>query len=256
MSNTKVSDINKTAQDEYSRVVKELDSNIPAEAVSKRRGNAGTTLSYLEGHYVIDRMNKVIGQGNWAYEIVDQKIVYEGVLKDHYNNDKFHVSYLATVKLSVEFGAGPVSKRVYFTDVGYGNGVDKTNPGAAHELAAKESVTDALKRCIKNLGQSMGLALYDKEQKNVSDTEEVLPKAKASTKKPKKTPPKSDPKKLRETLTKRFKILRTKQALTDEARETYLKESFGVTKVAELKETDIPKVLDYIDNNYKNMLGA
>jgi recombination DNA repair RAD52 pathway protein len=56
-----------------------------------------------------------------------------------------------------------------YGDVGYGDGSDKTNPGKAHELAAKEAVTDALKRCAKNLGMSMGLALYDKTQENVDE---------------------------------------------------------------------------------------
>jgi hypothetical protein len=33
-------------------------------------------------------------------------------------------------------------------------------------------VTDAVKRCAKNLGMSLGLALYDKSQENVDDGEE------------------------------------------------------------------------------------
>ena len=41
-----------------------------------------------------------------------------------------------------------------------------------YNTKAKEAVTDALKRAAKNLGMSMGLALYDKEQVNVDDGEE------------------------------------------------------------------------------------
>jgi recombination DNA repair RAD52 pathway protein len=33
----------------------------------------------------------------------------------------------------------------------------------------KEAVTDGIKRCAKNLGMSMGLALYDKTQENVDE---------------------------------------------------------------------------------------
>jgi DNA repair and recombination protein RAD52 len=144
----------------YENIVQELDSKIPRDVISTREGGGGRKLSYLEGHYVIDRLNKVIGIGNWAYTS-DVIKVFEGE-----QNGKFSTSYIGKVRLVCTLPGGVQTE---FTDVGYGDGTDPRSPGKAHELAVKEAVTDALKRCAKNLGMSMGLALYSKEQENVDD---------------------------------------------------------------------------------------
>lgn len=140
-----------------SETKQKLDANIPREVVSTRT-QAGFEISYLETWYVIDRLNQVLGQGNWSYQTINTTKVYEGKV-----NDKHSVSYTATVIL----GAFVDGKHTQFSDVGYGDGFDKNSPGKAHELAIKEAVSDAVKRCAKNLGRSMGLALYDKTQEYV-----------------------------------------------------------------------------------------
>lgn len=143
----------------------ELDAPIPRSAVSQRSGGGGKSLSYLQGHYVIDRLNKTFGPLGWATDIKSLEKLFEGKV-----DDKYYVSYGATVRLVVQ---GPDGKATEHTDVGYGDGSDR-HPGKPYELARKEAITDALKRCAKNLGQSMGLALYDKDQPNVVD-DEALP---------------------------------------------------------------------------------
>lgn len=147
----------------YEQVVQELDAKIPRDCISSREGGGRSKLSYLEGHYVIDRLNKVLGQGNWAYS-AEANLVHT----DTANNS---VHYLAKVRLVVDLPGEPERKRVTteFVDYGYGDGKDKYSIGKAHELAVKESVTDGIKRCAKNLGMSMGLALYNKTQENVED---------------------------------------------------------------------------------------
>lgn len=145
----------------YEELVIELDSKIPRDMVQERDGGGGRKLSYLPGHYVIDRLNKVIGQGNWSYDS-EITLLHSGLV-----GDKHSVHYSAKVSLQVELAG----KTTSFTDYGYGDGLDKYNPGKAHELALKESITDGIKRCAKNLGMSMGLALYSKEQENVDDGE-------------------------------------------------------------------------------------
>jgi DNA recombination protein Rad52 len=142
---------------------KKLDEKIPRSAVSLRDGGGPKKLSYLEGWYVIARLNEVLGQGNWEYRTQTLQLVHSGEV-----NGKQTVHYLATVLLAANINGNMVT----FTDVGYGDGSDKYNIGKAHELAAKEAVTDAVKRCAKNLGMSLGLALYDKSQENVDDGEE------------------------------------------------------------------------------------
>lgn len=152
------------------RIRQELDAKIPRDVVKQRDGGGGRSLSYLEGHYVINRLNEVLGQGNWEYDTEEMRLVYEGKITNNYGKQIFTCHYVSKVRLAV-FGLNDEDVRYgrSFSDYGYGDGTDKSNPGKAHELAVKEAVTDAIKRCAKNLGMSMGLALYSKDQENVTD---------------------------------------------------------------------------------------
>lgn len=142
----------------YEAVVKDLNQNIPSDVISKREAGNGMKLDYLEGWYVINRLNETLGIGNWAYTS-NANVVFQGEI-----NGRFATSYIASVRLVAELPGGVKTE---FTDYGYGDGFDKTSPGKAHELAVKEAVTDGLKRAAKNLGLSMGLALYDKSREFV-----------------------------------------------------------------------------------------
>jgi len=169
----------------YENVVERLNESIPRDVIKERDGGGNRKLSYLEGHYVINRLNKVLGVGNWATQIIETKCVYSGMVLDSYGKEKQSASYTARVRLVVEF---PNGKRTEFEDVGFGNGFDKADPGKPHELATKEAITDAIKRCAKNLGSSMGLALYDKEQTKITDTPVVEAKVTPITTKTVVTP--------------------------------------------------------------------
>jgi len=147
----------------------ELSGPIPRSAVSERQGPGGRSLSYLQAHYVIDRMNKVFGALNWSSNTIEVTCVHRGEIES-YGKKKHTAHYLARVQIEVQAkGADGQVYRTSHVGTGYGDGDDAQNPGKAHELAMKEAESDALKRAIKNLGQSMGLALYDKEQSNVAD---------------------------------------------------------------------------------------
>jgi DNA recombination protein Rad52 len=148
-------------------VRKRLDEKIPRSAVALRDGGGPKKLSYLEGWYVIARLNEVLGQGNWDYNTEEMKLVHSGE-----TNGKQTVHYIAKVCLTVHGLRSNNGYGITFSDYGYGDGSDKCNIGKAHELAVKEAVTDGLKRCAKNLGMSLGLALYDKTQENVDDGKE------------------------------------------------------------------------------------
>jgi hypothetical protein len=50
---------------------------------------------------------------------------------------------------------------------GAGHGID-VDLGQAHESAIKEAETDAMKRALMTFGNPFGLALYDKQQRQVS----------------------------------------------------------------------------------------
>lgn len=152
------------------QVRQELNAKLSSEDVSEREGGNGRTLSYVSSYYVIDRLNQILGQGNWSYDTEEMRLVHSGA-EEAYGKTKFVAHYIAKVHLIATIG----DKVAQFSDYGYGDGTDKGSAGKAHELAAKEAATDGLKRCAKNLGMKLGLALYEKEQSNVED--EPAPKA-------------------------------------------------------------------------------
>lgn len=147
------------AEKERSKLVEQLEAKIPRSVISKRDGGGGRKLDYLEGWYVIDRMNQIFGVGGWSYVTDEMRLVHQGEV------DGKHVAHYVA-KITVR-AAGTA-----FSDFGYGDGTDKYNPGKAHELAVKEAVTDAIKRACKNFGKSMGLALYDKTREFVDEEEQ------------------------------------------------------------------------------------
>jgi hypothetical protein len=83
-----------------------------------------------------------------------------------------HCAYIAKVRVSVLAGEEQIVRE------GTGAGYSAAGSLAeAHALAAKEAETDATKRALSTFGNPFGLALYDREQKNVR-------RAKAPTAKP------------------------------------------------------------------------
>lgn len=154
-----------------------LDADIPRSVIEQREGGGAKKLSYLPGWHVINEMNKIFGPDGWSYDVTELRCVHSGEMAGKYGAIQ-SASYVATVALFVQFPGAEQAKRL--TDVGFGNGTDKLDPGKPHELATKEAVTDAIKRCAKSLGMSLGLALYTKSDVYIEDA----PKAAAQAPKP------------------------------------------------------------------------
>ncbi len=134
---------------------------MPREHVATREGGGGKSLSYIEGHLVMREMNEIFGPGGWSYECeATQVAAAEGVGKS--GKPQWRVTYTSRCVLVVG------SCRI--ADYGAGHGID-ADFGAAIESAIKEAATDSLKRCCKTLGDRLGLALYDKQQRNVADAQ-------------------------------------------------------------------------------------
>ena len=131
-------------------LTQELDSN---RIKTREKGNIN--LSYIEGFDVIDTANKVFGFGNWSYTIskLDQ------VSQELNQNQNNVVCYKAVVQIQIH--NSDHSQSVNRQDVGFGTGVAKSLADA-HEGAAKEAVTDAIKRCFRSFGNQFGNSLYDK----------------------------------------------------------------------------------------------
>ena len=132
----------------------------------KTRDKGNISLSYIEGHDVIETANKVFGFGNWSYLI--SKL--EQVSQEQNHNQNFVVCYKAVVKLIVKDDNH--SKSIFRQDVGFGSGVAKTLSDS-HENAGKEAVTDALKRAMRSFGNQFGNSLYDKTKNHQANNESI-----------------------------------------------------------------------------------
>ena len=131
-------------------LTQELDSN---RIKTREKGNIN--LSYIEGFDVIDTANKVFGFGNWSYLISKLDQVSQEVNQNQNNV----VCYKAVVQIQIHNTNHTLD--VNRQDVGFGTGVAKSLADA-HEGAAKEAVTDAIKRCFRSFGNQFGNSLYDK----------------------------------------------------------------------------------------------
>lgn len=138
-----------------------LNADLPADAVKKRKGGSNKDLSFVEGWWVIDRLNAILGPAGWSYDCTLTE-THRELGKNDKNDPQWQVSHLAKCVLKV--GDCTIG------DYGAGNGNERSLAGAL-EKSAKEACTDALKRCAKSLGRSLGLALYDKEQEHVGGAE-------------------------------------------------------------------------------------
>ncbi|KIM05734.1 MAG: DNA repair protein Rad52 [Sulfurovum sp. PC08-66] len=125
----------------------------------KNRSKANVALSYLEGFDVIDTANKVFGFGNWSYSVS----TLEQVSQESNTNQNVVICYKAVVRLTIYDQTH--TKHISREDVGFGTGVAKTLADA-YESAAKEAVTDAIKRCFRSFGNQFGNSLYDKSRNN------------------------------------------------------------------------------------------
>lgn len=132
------------------------------------RQQSGRSLSYIEGWHAIAEANRIFGFAMWDRETVDLRVVAERertIGKPPYEKPGWGVSYLARVKITV---STPDGNHIVREGVGNGHGID-ADLGLAHESAAKEAETDAMKRALMTFGNPFGLALYDKTQSNVAD---------------------------------------------------------------------------------------
>jgi DNA repair and recombination protein RAD52 len=151
------------------RQTKQLQEKFDPSLVKSRR-QGGTNLSYMEGYAVIEAANRIFGFGNWSGTVVELNAADMGEFTKKGENgqpDKngWKAAYICRYKVTV--WTLDHSRSVSFDDVGYGSGTSYISLGDAIESATKESATDAMKRAFRNFGNQFGLALYDKDRKNV-----------------------------------------------------------------------------------------
>lgn len=123
----------------------------------RHRQAKGKTLSYVEGWHTIAEANRIFGYDAWNRQTMSLKCVSEIRL-----NDGYKCSYLAKVRVTVRAGDVTVCRE----GTGAGHAA-ASEAGEAHEMAAKEAETDAMKRALVTFGNPFGLALYDPHKRNV-----------------------------------------------------------------------------------------
>ena len=127
----------------------------------KSRSQSGRSFSYIEGWTVIAEANRIFGFDGWQRQTVEIRCVAEsqrGIGREQ--KPGWGVTYIARVRVAV----GPIVRE----GTGAGHGID-SDLGQAHESAIKEAETDAMKRALMTFGNAFGLALYDKQQSQVSN---------------------------------------------------------------------------------------
>jgi len=133
------------------------------------RSQAGRSLNYLEGWVAIKEANRIFGFDGWQRETIELRCVAESqrpIGRDQ--KPGWGVTYIARVRIRLGSQSSGATSLVR-EGSGAGHGID-VDLGLAHESALKEAETDAMKRALMTFGNPFGLALYDKQQRQVTSS--------------------------------------------------------------------------------------
>ncbi len=133
-------------------VTQALGQPLDPALVSQRKGRAGRTYDYLEGHAAIDQANRIFGFGGWGYELAGDVTLREIENVDAKTGEvKRALAYSAPVRVTV---AGALPR----TDIGFQAVAEDNADG--HETAVKGAVTDGMKRALRSFGVQFGNGFY------------------------------------------------------------------------------------------------
>ena len=145
----------------------------PLDRANVRQREQGRgKVAYVEGWEVVAEANRIFGFDGWQRQTIAMRCVAQsertigarGTSRDQ--KPGWGVTYTARVRVTVTAGGlTPLIRE----GSGAGHGID-VDLGQAHESALKEAETDAMKRALMTFGNPFGLALYDKQQRQVSNS--------------------------------------------------------------------------------------
>lgn len=137
-------------EDEYETITKKLEAKLDADEISYRQSAQGN-IAYVEGWRIITIANEIFGFNGWCSEILCHQV-------DFLETDatgRVSTGISCRVRVSLKDGT-------FHDDIGYGTAENQKNKGIALEKAKKESVTDAIKRALRQFGDRLGNCTYDK----------------------------------------------------------------------------------------------
>lgn len=141
----------KFSSDEKSRISKLLNKKLAPEYISYRQGFNRMNVPYVEGWTVISLANQIFGFDGWSSQILKMEIDYCDNI-----DSKWTLGIFCIVRISLKDGT-------YKEDVGFGSSENQKRKSDAFEKARKEAATDALKRALRQYGNSLGNCCYDKD---------------------------------------------------------------------------------------------
>ena len=124
-------------------------------------------LSHLEAYDVRAHLNRIFGFGRWSADLLPGEPVqlYEQVAersKDGRTWEVVSVGYRATMCLKVYAPDGTFLASYTEAAAGDATNFPINKRADAHDFAMKTAESQALKRCVTNLGDQFGLSLYQK----------------------------------------------------------------------------------------------
>ena len=138
----------------------------PLDRANVRQREQGRgKVAYIEGWFAVAEANRIFGFDGWQRQTISFRCVAQAErVNGRDQKPGWGVTYTARVRITVSAGhLSPVIRE----GSGAGHGID-VDLGQAHESALKEAETDAMKRALMTFGNPFGLALYDKQQRQVS----------------------------------------------------------------------------------------
>lgn len=137
-----------------SEQVTQLLRPIHPSRVSVRDG-----LSHLEAYDVRAHLNRIFGFGRWSADLIELVGLYETISDD---SKRVSVGYRATMRLTICAPDGTLLATYTEAAAGSATNFPVTKRSDAADFAIKTAESQALKRCVTNLGDQFGLSLYQK----------------------------------------------------------------------------------------------
>jgi DNA repair and recombination protein RAD52 len=141
-----------TAQ-EIATLQSRLEKQLGPEYISSRAGPGGGKVHYVAAEKCIQLANEIFGFNGWSSTVKEWQVDF---VDENAQTLKISMGISVIVRVTLKDGT-------FHEDIGYGHIENCKGKAAAFEKCKKEGTTDALKRALRNFGNSLGNCIYDKD---------------------------------------------------------------------------------------------